>query len=109
MITIREISDNKSNISSTRWAFATVIIFDIIMIAVSVILYCTFYFLKKPLGESFFYAVGTLLGILTTLVSTPKMLQGFEPNKNKKTENDVSETTTVEKTILEENVDFEGK
>ena len=82
MISIREISDDNSSISSTRWAFATVITFDMVVIVVSVIAFCLFHFLKRPLDNSFFYAVATLLGVLTTLVVTPKALQGFEPNKD---------------------------
>lgn len=83
MITLREIADNNTSISSTRWAFAKVINFDIIAIAVSIIAYVVCHIIKKPLNDSFFYAVGTLLGILTTLVATPKALQGFEPRENK--------------------------
>ena len=86
MISVREIADNNSSISSTRWAFATVIIFDIIMIVASVIVFCLFHFLKRPLDNSFFYAVATLLGVLTTLVVTPKALQGFEPKKEEPSE-----------------------
>ena len=84
MISIREISDDNSSISSTRWAFATVIIFDIVVIVASIIVFCLFHFLERPLDNSFFYAVATLLGVLTTLVVTPKTLQGFEPKKDDK-------------------------
>ena len=104
MITLREIADNNTSISSTRWAFAKVINFDIIAIAVSIIAYVICHIIKKPLDDSFFYAVGTLLGILTTLVATPKALQGFEPRENKwkpKKENvgekkEVSESMEIE-------------
>lgn len=82
MISIREIADDNSSISSTRWAFATVITFDMVVIVISVIVFCLFHFLKRPLDNSFFYAVATLLGVLTTLVVTPKALQGFEPKKD---------------------------
>lgn len=84
MISIREIADNNSSISSTRWAFAIVIMFDMVIIVTSVIVFCLFHFLKRPLDNSFFYAVATLLGVLTTLVVTPKALQGFEPKKDDK-------------------------
>ena len=103
MITIREIADNNSTISSTRWAFATVIIFDIVMIIASIIVFCLFHFLKRPLDNSFFYAVATLLGVLTSLVVTPKALQGFEP-KNDKTK--LSESKVQE---INEKFDVEGK
>jgi len=93
MISIREIADDSSSISSTRWAFATVIKFDIVMIVVSVFVYCFFHFFKRPLDTSFFYAVATLLGVLTTLVVTPKALQGFEPKNDKNDKNESSENT----------------
>ena len=86
MISVREIADNNSSISSTRWAFATVIIFDIVVIVASIVVFCLFHFLKRPLDNSFFYAVATLLGVLTTLVVTPKALQGFEPKKEEPSE-----------------------
>lgn len=92
MISIREISDDKTSISSTRWAFASVIKFDIFIIFFSIIIFVVCHLLNKPLNESFFYAVGTLLGILTTLVATPKALQGFEPKKKEEIKKE-SETT----------------
>ena len=103
MITIREIADNNSSISSTRWAFATVIIFDIVMIVVSIIVFCLFHFLKRPLDNSFFYAVATLLGVLTTLVVTPKALQGFEPKK------DYDDKKPLETQETNTEIDNEGK
>ena len=48
-----------------------------------IIVFCLFHFLKRPLDNSFFYAVATLLGVLTSLVVTPKTLQGFEPKNDK--------------------------
>ena len=87
MISTREIADDNSTISSTRWAFAVVIKFDIFMISMSIAVFCLFHFLKRPLDNSFFYAVATLLGVLTTLVVTPKALQGFEPKKEELSKN----------------------
>jgi membrane protein YdbS with pleckstrin-like domain len=87
MISTREIADDNSTISSTRWAFAVVIKFDIFMISMSIAVFCLFHFLKRPLDNSFFYAVATLLGVLTTLVVTPKALQGFEPKKEEPSKN----------------------
>ena len=103
MITIREIADNNSSISSTRWAFATVIIFDIVMIVASIIVFCLFHFLKRPLDNSFFYAVATLLGVLTSLVVTPKALQGFEPKK------DYNDKKPLETQEINTEIDNEGK
>lgn len=76
---IRELADSNTSISSTRWAFATVIKFDIAVIFVSIVTYSLFHLIGKPFDESYFYGIGTLLGILTTLVTTSKALQGFEP------------------------------
>lgn len=83
MISIREIADNKSSISSTRWAFASVIIFDIVVILIAVAAYLFGHFFNKPLSSDFFGGISALLGILTSLVATPKILQGFEPKKDK--------------------------
>ena len=96
MITIEEIADNNTSISSTRWAFATVIKFDITIILISIAVYCLFHFLGKPLNESFFYAIATLLGILTTLVSTSKVMQGFEPKKNENKKEETSKEVSSE-------------
>lgn len=79
---IKEIADNNSSISSTRWAYASVIKFDMVIISVVLGLFALFHLIDKPLDNSFFYAVGTLLGILTTMVATPKALQGFEPRND---------------------------
>ncbi len=101
MITLKDIADCKTSISSTRWAFAKVINFDIITIFMSIIAFIVCHLIGKPLNDSFFYAVGTLLGILTTLVATPKALQGFEPKKDK----EVFETKTTEKIETIQNED----
>jgi hypothetical protein len=63
---IKEIADNNSSISSTRWAFVSVIKFDMIIISVTLGIFALFHLIDKPLDNSFFYAVATLLGILTT-------------------------------------------
>jgi hypothetical protein len=86
MITIREISDDKTTISSTRWAFAMAIIFDIIVISAVIAASLIFHFLGKPLDNGFYGSVSLLLGIPTGLATGAKALQGWEPNKDK-TEN----------------------
>ena len=83
MVSIREISDNNTPISSTRWAFASVIKFDIVVILITIIAYFIGHFFNKPFDSGLFTGVATLLGILTSLVATPKILQGFEPKNNK--------------------------
>lgn len=81
MITLREISDDSSTISSTRWAFATVIKFDISIIVITIAAYLVGHFIGRPVDGSFFGYVATLLGVLTGIVTTSKALQGFETKK----------------------------
>lgn len=81
MLTTREIADNNSSISSTRWAFTTVIKFDIIAISFTVISYIVAHFLGKPFDSSFISGVALLLGVLTTIIGGSKIMQGFEPKE----------------------------
>jgi hypothetical protein len=83
MIAIREIADNNTSISSTRWAFASVIRFDMILISLTILAYIAGHFFNKPFDSGLFGGVSALLGILTGLVTTSKALQGFEPKKDK--------------------------
>lgn len=79
MISTREIADDNTSISSTRWAFAAVIKFDIIVISVTILAYIVAHFVNKPFDSGLISGVATLLGILTVLTTTGKALQGFEP------------------------------
>lgn len=81
MITLREIADNKTNISSTRWAFGLVILFDIIIIAAVILTAIVGHFVGKPIDSSLFGSVALLLGIPTSLITGAKITQGFESNK----------------------------
>lgn len=83
-ISLREISDNKSSISSTRWAFGTIVIFDIIVIAVILVAYIVAHFMDKEFDSSFINGVVLLLGIPTGIITTSKALQGFETKKDDK-------------------------
>lgn len=80
-MTTRELADDKTSYSTTRYAFIAVIKYDIAMITLTILIYAVSHFIKRPLDASFFYGVSTLLGILTALVTGGKILQGFE-NKN---------------------------
>ena len=105
MVTLREISDNNSTISSTRWGFAIVIKFDIFMILLSVVAYIVCLLLNKPLGSELFNGVSVLLGILTGLVTTTKTLQGFEPHNKEEIETKADtpkETIKTKDTIQED-------
>ena len=84
MISLREVADNKSKISSTRWAFGLIIIFDIVIITLSIAAFLVAHFICMPLDGSFFGYVATLLGVVTTLVTTGKALQGFETKSDDK-------------------------
>ena len=79
MICISEISDDKSSISSTRWAFASIVKFDIAAIASTIIAYMVGHFIGKPFDNNLISGVALLLGILTGILTTSKILQGFEP------------------------------
>lgn len=79
MISTREIADDNTSISSTRWAFAAVIKFDIVVISVTILAYIVAHFVNKPFDSGLISGVATLLGILTVLTTTGKALQGFEP------------------------------
>lgn len=81
MITIREISDDKTTISSTRWAFALSIYFDAVVIALAIAAGLVSHFVPgiEDLDSSFYGSVAMLLGVLTGVTGTAKALQGFEP------------------------------
>lgn len=80
MISIRDLADDNTTISSTRWAFATVILFDIVVIALSLLVFVVSHFIGKPIDLGFFDKEVVLLGILTAMVATTKGLMGFEPH-----------------------------
>lgn len=84
MITFRELVDDNTSISSTRWAFVSVIIFDIVIISVTILAYIIGHFIGMPFDGGLVSGVAILLGLLTTLVTTSKSLQGWEPQKDKK-------------------------
>lgn len=80
MITTRELADNNTSISSTRWAFVTVILFDIVVIALSLFAFVISHFIGKPIDLGFFDKEAVLLGVLTALIAMTKGLMGFEPH-----------------------------
>ena len=89
MISLREIADNLSTISSTRWAFGAIIKFDMAIIALTVIAYIVAHFIGKPFDNDLIQGVALLLGLLTGIITTSKALQGFEPHKDKPTSEDL--------------------
>lgn len=92
MVSIKELADDKSSLSSTRWAFVTTIVFDIIIISISVISYIVAHFIGKPFDSNLMSGVAVLLGVLTGIVTTSKSLQGFETKFNDKEVNETNGT-----------------
>lgn len=105
MISIREIADNNSSISSTRWAFASIIKTDIFCIVLIIVSGLVGHFINKPLDTSFYTSSSMLLGIITTIITTSKSLQGFEPS------NRIDKKGSLEKEKEEKitEFEFEGK
>ena len=75
---IKELADDNNSISSTRWAFVTVIKFDIIVIALTIAAYIIGHFIDKPFDGNLISGVSLLLGVLTSIITASKALQGFE-------------------------------
>ena len=75
MITIREIADDNTSISSTRWAFATIIRFDIIIITIAVLAFIVGHFIKMPFDVALFSGIATVLGVLTAVIGTESRLR----------------------------------
>lgn len=86
MVTLKDIADDKTTISSTRWGFALTLIFDVVVISVVVIAGLVGYFVGLPVPIDFYKSVALLLGVLTGITGTTKLAQGFEPYKNKEGE-----------------------
>lgn len=84
MISIREIADDNTTISSTRWAFSLVVYVDIIVVLFTVLAGVIGHFIGKPLDGNFYGSVAMLLGVITGIIGTNKALQGFETKANDK-------------------------
>jgi len=83
-ISIREIADDNTTISSTRWAFASVVYADVLIVAGTIISGIVGHFLGKPLPGEFYGSVALLLGVITGIIGVNKGLQGFETKRNDK-------------------------
>lgn len=103
MISIREIADNNSSISSTRWAFASIIKVDIFCVVLIIVCGLIGHFIGKPLDSSFYASSAMLLGVITGIITTSKSLQGFEPKKDDKKQLETQEINNIEE------FDMEGK
>ena len=84
MVTLKDIADDKTTISSTRWGFALTLIVDVIVINIVIIAGLVGHFINVPIPDTFYKSVALLLGVLTGITGTTKLAQGFEPqHKNK--------------------------
>ena len=54
MISLFDVANNNNNISSTRWAFAIMIIFDLIIIAGVIVAGLVGQFVGKPIDNNFY-------------------------------------------------------
>ena len=81
MITMREIADVDSKISSTRWAFAAIVKADIAIVFIVIAASLAGHFLKRPLDRSFYDYMFKAMGLLTGILTAAKAAQGFEPHK----------------------------
>ena len=84
LISIREIADDDTTISSTRWAFASVVKTDLYIVAITILSGIVGHFLGKPIPNEFYASVALLLGVITGIIGGNKALQGFETKKNDK-------------------------
>jgi hypothetical protein len=84
LISIREIADDDTTISSTRWAFASVVKADLYIVVITILSGIVGHFLGKPIPNEFYASVALLLGVITGIIGGNKALQGFETKKNDK-------------------------
>lgn len=87
MITIREISDVKTTISSTRWAFAAIVKADITIVLITLAAGLVGHFIGKPLDISIYGYVTKAVGLLTGILTIAKAAQGFEPKHKEEPKN----------------------
>ena len=80
MISMREIADIDSKVSSTRWAFAAIVKADIFIVFIAIAAGLVGHFIDKPLDKSFYDYVAKAVGLLTGILTLAKAAQGFEPH-----------------------------
>ena len=81
MITMKDIADDNSTISSTRWAFAAIVKADIAIVSITLVAAIVGHFLGKPLDSRIYDYVSKSVGLLTGILALAKAAQGFEPKK----------------------------
>ena len=88
MITIRELADNNTSISSTRWSFVSIVKFDLLIIFISIVAGFVGHFVGKPIEKPLYDFILAALGVLTGILAFVKASQGFEPRHNKDSKED---------------------
>lgn len=96
MISKRELVDDKTTISTTRWAYVSIVTFAIVSVVLVLVSYVVCSLVDKPLPEGFLGGAAALIAIPMGIITTSKALQGFEPHKDKP-------TVTEEKEKLNDN------
>lgn len=81
MVSIRELASNDNDISSTRWAFCSIVRFDIVITAIVVIASIVGHFVGKPIPKETIDGTALLIGTITTIIGGSKIMQGFEKNE----------------------------
>lgn len=81
MIAMKDIADDNSAISSTRWAFAAVVRADIALVSLTLLAGIFGHFYGNPLDKGLFDYVLKAVGTLTGILTLAKAAQGFEPRK----------------------------
>lgn len=82
MINIKDLIDNKTSYSTTRWAFVVCVRTVVIIAFITIITWIILSILGKP-TEGLFGGSATLCGVIIGIISTTKALQGFESKKDK--------------------------
>ena len=78
MISMRELSSNNNDISTTRWAFCNIVRFDIIASSILIIASLVGHFIGKPIPKEAIEGSVFLIGTVTTVIGGSKIMQGFE-------------------------------
>lgn len=76
-MSIKELSSNNTEYSTVRYAFITVVRFDMIIISVVLASYIISSLMNKPLDDSLLDKTTMLLGVITTLITGSKVYQDF--------------------------------
>lgn len=82
-MSIKELSSNNTEYSTVRYAFITVVRFDMIIISVVLASYIISSLMGKPIDDSLLDKTTMLLGVITTLITGSKVYQDFSETRGK--------------------------